>query len=83
MYSTANGALRWLGRAVTAAGLLLFWLRVLVLAISKGDPVPAALGQTGFVLAAAGCVGLAAIVAMLFPLVPGWGSMSSWGWPAF
>lgn len=70
MYSRAKGALRWLGRAVTAVGLLLFWVRVLVLAIAEGDPVPAALGQTGFVLAAAGCIGLAAIVALLFPPRP-------------
>ena len=69
MYSKANGALRGLGRAVTAVGLLLFWVRVLVLAFSEGDPVPAALGQTGFVLAAAGCLGTAGIVGMLFQTV--------------
>jgi hypothetical protein len=70
VYSRASQVLRGLGRAVTAVGLLLFWVRVVVLAVSKGDPIPAALGQTGFVLAAAGCIGLAAIVALLFPPRP-------------
>ncbi len=32
--------------------------------------MPAALGQTGFVLAAAGCLGLAVIVGLLFPPSP-------------
>jgi hypothetical protein len=70
LYSRANWVLRMVGRLITVAGLLLFWVRVLVLAIAEGDPVPAALGQTGFVLAAAGCLGLAVIVGLLFPPRP-------------
>jgi hypothetical protein len=62
--------LRGFGRAVTAAGFLLFWVRFFVVAFSEGDPMPAAVGQTGFVLAAAGCLGLAAIVGLLFPPSP-------------
>jgi hypothetical protein len=70
LYSGASRVLRGLGRAVTAVGFLLFWVRFFVVAFSEGDPMPAALGQTGFVLAAAGCLGLAAIVGLLFPPSP-------------
>jgi hypothetical protein len=67
-HALACRVLREVGRAITGIGLLLFWLRVILMVIpGLDDPLTAAVGQTGYALAAAGSVGLAVIIALLFP----------------
>jgi hypothetical protein len=66
MHPAASRVLRALGRAVTVVGLALFWVHIVILLVSESDPIPVALGQTGYVLAAGGCVGLAVIAGLLF-----------------